>query len=107
MSRSRSFASWAALLIWLLAMLGTEGISMRVTGKPNRSSPRQKALKKGATRYFTGEPCKHGHVAELITSNSVCVVCDSKRHAQWHRANKKKENEARRQRYQKRRNRKM
>jgi hypothetical protein len=26
-------------------------------------------------RYFTGKPCRHGHVAERYASNNVCVVC--------------------------------
>jgi hypothetical protein len=26
-------------------------------------------------RYFTGEPCKHGHVSERITSNGCCATC--------------------------------
>lgn len=29
----------------------------------------------GLTRYFTGKPCKRGHVAERITSNSRCITC--------------------------------
>jgi hypothetical protein len=73
---------------------------MRATGKAADRSPRQAALKEGLTRYFTGEQCKHGHVAERIARNSVCVVCDSKRHAQWHLANKQRANEASR-RYRK------
>src|SRR5689334_5463261 len=26
-------------------------------------------------RYFTGKPCKHGHVAERYTSIKICVSC--------------------------------
>jgi formate-dependent nitrite reductase cytochrome c552 subunit len=29
----------------------------------------------GAKFYFTGRPCKHGHVAERHTRGSVCVDC--------------------------------
>lgn len=29
----------------------------------------------GAKRYFTGEPCTHGHVAERRTSNRACCEC--------------------------------
>ena len=31
------------------------------------------------TRYFTGKPCKHGHVSERLASTGVCVVCDKLR----------------------------
>lgn len=29
----------------------------------------------GATRYFTGIPCKRGHIAERRASNQCCVEC--------------------------------
>lgn len=29
----------------------------------------------GLTRYFTGKPCKHGHIAKRLTLNGSCVVC--------------------------------
>lgn len=33
------------------------------------------AKEKGLTRFFTGEPCRRGHVAERYTSNQCCVQC--------------------------------
>lgn len=36
---------------------------------------RQDAILQGLTRYFTGKPCKHGHVAERYTGNKTCCVC--------------------------------
>lgn len=36
---------------------------------------RQDAIERGLLRYFTGEPCKHGHVAERYTLNSGCITC--------------------------------
>ena len=36
---------------------------------------RAKAKKKGLTRYFTGKPCCHGHLAEKMVSSGRCVVC--------------------------------
>jgi len=36
---------------------------------------RQQALVQKLTRYFTGLPCKHGHVAEKRTSNRTCIEC--------------------------------
>jgi hypothetical protein len=29
----------------------------------------------GIARYFTGEPCKLGHIADRLVSNSTCVEC--------------------------------
>ena len=29
----------------------------------------------GRARYFTGKPCKHGHVAERFVSNGGCITC--------------------------------
>jgi 5-methylcytosine-specific restriction endonuclease McrA len=36
---------------------------------------RQEAKALGLKRYWTGTPCKHGHVAERATVNGVCVAC--------------------------------
>jgi 5-methylcytosine-specific restriction endonuclease McrA len=44
---------------------------------------RAEAIERGLKRYFTGEPCKYGHVAERLTSRSYCCVCNnlqSKKH---------------------------
>lgn len=35
----------------------------------------QDAKALGRTRYFTGQPCSHGHVVERLISNSACVAC--------------------------------
>lgn len=36
---------------------------------------RQDALERGLSRYFTGGPCKHGHVSERFTKSWKCVEC--------------------------------
>lgn len=36
---------------------------------------RADALSAGMTRFFTGRPCKYGHIAERRSSNSVCLEC--------------------------------
>lgn len=36
---------------------------------------RKDAISKGADRYFTGKPCKRGHVSERITASRDCVDC--------------------------------
>src|ERR1700733_13696758 len=36
---------------------------------------RQEAKQAGLARYFTGQPCKRGHVAEGKVNNLNCVKC--------------------------------
>lgn len=40
-----------------------------------RSIARQTARSQNARYYFTGEPCRAGHVAERYTSTAACVEC--------------------------------
>lgn len=40
---------------------------------------RQEAIDGGLPRYFTGEACKRGHVAERRTIGGDCVECDAVR----------------------------
>jgi hypothetical protein len=44
---------------------------------------RKSARAAGQTFYFTGKPCKRGHVAERYSHNAECVVCALLRAAQW------------------------
>ena len=59
---------------------------------------RQIARALGMNRYFTGKPCKNGHIAERWVSKAKCVQCSAEReHAmppeakeemlEWKRAN--------------------
>lgn len=41
----------------------------------------------GATHYFTGRPCRRGHLAPRSANNAACVVCHSERLKQWGRSN--------------------
>ena len=36
---------------------------------------RKTALEEKLSRYFTGKPCKRGHIAERYTKNRACVEC--------------------------------
>jgi len=36
---------------------------------------REEARQAGATRYFTGEPCKRGHISERYVSTGQCAEC--------------------------------
>jgi ribosomal protein L3 len=38
---------------------------------------RHAAKEQGNIRYFTGKPCKNGHIAERITINGRCSVCSN------------------------------
>ena len=49
----------------------------------NLPKTRQEAMATGAKYYFTGEPCKHGHIAPRKTKGS-CVECLK---VEWEKAN--------------------
>ena len=36
---------------------------------------RKKAQKNGLKMYFTGEPCRHGHICERRTTTGRCILC--------------------------------
>jgi hypothetical protein len=55
----------------------------------------QQAAKRGLTRYFTGKPCKNGHVAERLVSNGNCIECALIWTARWQRHNWDRVREAR------------
>lgn len=48
----------------------------------------QEALVSGLKRYFTGKPCKKGHVAERQVSDSYCVVCAKAQKDSYRRKNR-------------------
>lgn len=42
----------------------------------------------GLSRYFTGRPCKYGHIVERYSNTGVCVECDSIRNASRYQKSK-------------------
>lgn len=52
----------------------------------NSIATRAQARGAQLTRYFTGKPCKHGHIAERLTVNGSCVVCTQARRLAAYRA---------------------
>jgi hypothetical protein len=56
-----------------------------------RPVSRELARERGLARYFTGKPCKHGHVAERLLSNGDCIVCASLRAVRWNKTPKGRE----------------
>lgn len=62
-------------------------------GQPELVS-RADAIARGLNRYFTGKPCKHGHLSERVTTTYDCIECRRtiyrERDADNHRARLKK-----------------
>lgn len=42
---------------------------------------RKEAKRIGSIKYFTGEPCKHGHIAARYTDSGTCQECLTKKPA--------------------------
>ena len=51
------------------------------------------------THYFTGSPCKRGHLANRLLSDRSCVECNKEKRARYYKENPEKHREARRQAY--------
>ena len=56
---------------------------------------RKEAQAQGLKRYFTGKPCKRGHVAERKASSGTCVECNR----QYREENREERLEKKRQYY--------
>lgn len=59
---------------------------------------RAEAKAAGLHRFFTGKPCKHGHLAQRLVGHAGCIVCSKARAAVWWAQNPEKA-AARRQKY--------
>lgn len=53
----------------------------------------------GMKRYFTGKPCKHGHVCERLISSGDCIECKKISKKKDYHSNKEKHREAQRRYY--------
>lgn len=40
---------------------------------------RSAAIKAGEARYYTGRPCKHGHLSVRDTVTGACIECRNER----------------------------
>lgn len=60
---------------------------------------RSEAKAQGLTRYFTGKPCKHGHVEERIVSSGACMACHKARRLDWEKRNAERINASSRARH--------
>jgi 5-methylcytosine-specific restriction endonuclease McrA len=48
------------------------------------------ARKAGLPRYFTGKPCKRGHISERNSANADCVACSNLRCSTWAKENQER-----------------
>ena len=53
----------------------------------SRNISRDEAKALDLKRFFTGKPCKHGHIAERNVRSGRCLECDHARIAKWPAAN--------------------
>lgn len=60
---------------------------------------RQEAIQLDLSHYFTGAPCKHGHVSNRTTITRKCVECSRLAAAEFHHNNREIILEKRRQQY--------
>lgn len=50
----------------------------------------REAREAGLAKYFTGKPCKHGHIAERIVADRSCSVCRAGVYRSYRQSNKDK-----------------
>jgi len=55
-------------------------------------STRKEALLNKETKYFTGIPCKYGHIEVRLAKNGFCCKCDSLRKIKYYNLNKEHNN---------------
>lgn len=55
---------------------------------------RKEAIYSGLKWYFTGDPCKNGHVAERQCSNRKCRICSKQKSDAWRLKNPEKSRES-------------
>jgi 5-methylcytosine-specific restriction endonuclease McrA len=58
---------------------------------------RAEAKAAGAKRYFTGKPCKRGHISEYYTSICQCIACSRAQTYEWAAQNTERWDESRQQ----------
>jgi 5-methylcytosine-specific restriction endonuclease McrA len=58
---------------------------------------RAEARAAGLKRYFTGKPCKRGHISEYYTSICQCIACSRAQTYEWAAANPGRWDESRQQ----------
>lgn len=64
---------------------------------------RKEAEERGLDRFFTGVPCRNGHIAERYISSMVCVQCKKENHRKARERNPERYKELKRVEYQRNR----
>lgn len=54
---------------------------------------RKQASQQGLKRYFTGMPCRSGHIEDRFVSDGRCITCAGERYAIWASENRDVRNE--------------
>jgi hypothetical protein len=54
------------------------------------TTPRERALAEGRKRYYTGVPCKYGHLSDRYVRTYGCVACENRSKVLWSRRKKQK-----------------
>lgn len=62
-------------------------------------STRKEALERGFSRYYTGKPCKKGHIDVRFARNGNCETCHDDYKKQWYEDNKEAIRERNKQLY--------
>ncbi len=55
----------------------------------------KEAIQQGLPKYFTGKPCKHGHISERRISGRCCISCADNTAKEWAKTNIKRSKEIR------------
>jgi hypothetical protein len=48
----------------------------------------EEAMALGLKRYFTGQPCKRGHIAERYVRSGICSKCARENFRRWYAENR-------------------
>lgn len=54
----------------------------------NLPSTRKEAVSIGSAHYYTGKPCKHGHLSKRRTNDRMCLECCSIRRREYYKENR-------------------
>lgn len=65
-------------------------VGIHIAGMESEIINRSQGKVLGLTRYFTGEPCLRGHIAERHVSNGNCCECHRLRSRAYDAANREK-----------------
>lgn len=66
---------WGDEVVFLLRLLDEARAKL---GRP-RCAEREAALENGDRTYYTGRPCRRGHISPRYAANCVCKMCEPRR----------------------------